>query len=205
LLKFGLCGKILFSGEASFVYVEWVSCPLFILENMAIDETGVIEKIRNLASPAAESLKLELVHIEIAGTRAKKVVRIFIDKPGGVTIEDCADLSRLLDVSLDAEDLFAGPYVLEVSSPGLDRELYSIADFARFAGNLAKIRIKPESELPKLLIGRIVAVAGDDIVFDDREAGKVTIPYSKVAKANLKVDLEEEFARSRKRERKAGI
>lgn len=172
---------------------------------MAIDETGVIEKIRNLAGPAAESLKLELVHIEIPGTRAKKVVRIFIDKPGGVTIEDCADLSRLLDVSLDAEDLFAGPYVLEVSSPGLDRELYSIADFARFAGNLAKIRIKPESELPKLLIGRIVAVAGDDIVFDDREAGKVTIPYSKVAKANLKVDLEEEFARSRKRERKAGI
>ncbi|MER3631753.1 MAG: ribosome maturation factor, partial [Blastocatellia bacterium] len=87
---------------------------------MANVDKAATEKIRSLAGPAAEKLRLELVRIDIAGTRGKKIVRLFIDKPGGVTIEDCAELSRLLDVMLDSEDLFAGPYVLEVSSPGLD-------------------------------------------------------------------------------------
>lgn len=197
-----LCSKLPLSGEASGVYVEWVPCPLFILVNMANVDKAATEKIRSLAGPAAEKLRLELVRIDIAGTRGKKIVRLFIDKPGGVTIEDCAELSRLLDVMLDSEDLFAGPYVLEVSSPGLDRELYSIGDFARFTGSQAKIRVKPESELPKLLVGRILGVSGDEIVFDDRKAGELTIPYSQIAKANLKVDLEEEFARSRRNTRR---
>jgi ribosome maturation factor RimP len=163
---------------------------------MAASDSMAIEKIRELAEPAAKALKLELVHIEIAGTRSRKIVRIYIDKPGGVSIEDCADMSQQMDASLDSVDLFAGPYVLEVSSPGLDRELYSIGDFVRFAGRQAKVRMKPDFQSAKAFIGKIEAVEGDEIIFHDRQAGTIRIPYSGIAKANLKVDLEEEFSRT---------
>ncbi|MCV4755011.1 ribosome maturation factor RimP, partial [Escherichia coli] len=78
-----------------------------------------------------------------------------------------------------------GPYVLEVSSPGLDRELYSIGDFVRFAGRQAKVRMKPDFQNAKAFIGKIEAVEGDEIIFHDRQAGTVRIPYSGIAKANL--------------------
>ncbi len=76
----------------------------------------------------------------MVGTQRKPSVRIFIDKPEGVTLDDCSNMSRRVEAVLDAEDFIPTAYNLEVSSPGLERELYSLKDFEKFAGNLAKVK-----------------------------------------------------------------
>ena len=153
------------------------------------------ERIRQIAIEAAKENNVEFVHLEIAGTKRNQVVRVFADKEGGITIEDCSNVSRSIEQVMDAEDFMPGAYVLEVSSPGLDRELYSVEDFSKFAGKLAKVKMKSDFDGPKALNGRIVAVDGQDITFDDRTAGEVVFPYTSVTKANLKIDIEQELNR----------
>lgn len=153
------------------------------------------ERIRQIAIEAAKENNVEFVHLEIAGTKRNQVVRVFADKEGGITIEDCSNVSRSIEQVMDAEDFMPGAYVLEVSSPGLDRELYSVEDFSKFAGKLAKVKMKSDFDGPKALNGRIVAVDGHDITFDDRTAGEVVFSYTSVAKANLKIDIEQELNR----------
>jgi len=156
---------------------------------------SIEERIRNIARKAAADNGVEFVHLEMAGTKRNQVVRVFADKEGGITIEDCSKVSRSIEAEMDADDFMPGTYVLEVSSPGLDRELYSLADFERFAGNLAKVKMKQDFEGPRSLNGRIVSVNDGEIEFEDRTAGTLTIPYESVAKANLKVDFERELNR----------
>lgn len=156
---------------------------------------SIESRIREIAERAAVENGVEFVHLEIAGTRRNQVVRVFADKEGGITIEDCSKVSRSIESIMDADDFMPGAYVLEVSSPGLDRELYSLADFEKFAGKLAKVKMARGFEGPQALNGRIIRVEGDRIFFDDRTAGEVVIPYSSVAKANLKIDIDEELNR----------
>ena len=154
---------------------------------------SIEERIKEIAKKATADNGVEFVHLELAGTKRNQVVRVFADKEGGINIEDCSKVSRSIEAEMDADDFMPGTYVLEVSSPGLDRELYSLADFGRFAGNLAKVKMRPDFEGPKSLNGTIVSVLDGDIVFDDRTAGTLTIPYASVAKANLKVDIGREL------------
>jgi len=157
---------------------------------------GTIEqRIRAIAEKATRENGVEFVHLEIGGTKRNQIVRVFADKEGGISIEDCSNVSRSIEAVMDADDFMPAAYVLEVSSPGLDRELYSIEDFAKFSGKLAKVKAKPDFDGPKSLNGRIVRVDGDDVIFDDRTAGEVVIPYSSVAKASLKVDIDQELKR----------
>ena len=152
-------------------------------------------RIREIAAKAAADCGVEFVHLEIAGTKRNQIVRIFADKPAGITIEDCSNVSKAVEAAMDADDFMPAAYVLEVSSPGLDRELYSLADFEKFAGKLAKLKMKPDFEGSKALNGRIVKVEGAEITFDDRTTGEITFPYGSVAKANLKIDIERELNR----------
>jgi ribosome maturation factor RimP len=154
---------------------------------------SIEERIKEIAKKATADNGVEFVHLELAGTKRNQVVRVFADKEGGINIEDCSKVSRSIEAEMDADDFMPGTYVLEVSSPGLDRELYSLADFERFAGNLAKLKMRPDFEGPKSLNGTIVSVLDGDIVFEDRTAGTLTIPYASVAKANLKVDIGREL------------
>jgi ribosome maturation factor RimP len=154
---------------------------------------SIEERIKEIAKKATADNGVEFVHLELAGTKRNQVVRVFADKEGGINIEDCSKVSRSIEAEMDADDFMPGTYVLEVSSPGLDRELYSLADFEKFAGNLAKVKMRPDFEGPKSLNGMIVSVLDGDIVFDDRTAGTLTIPYESVAKANLKVDIGREL------------
>ena len=155
----------------------------------------VEERIREIAIKAATENQVEFVHLEIAGTKRIQIVRVFADKEGGITIEDCSNVSRSIEKVMDAEDFMPAAYVLEVSSPGLDRELYSVEDFAKFAGKLAKVKMRADFEGPKALNGTIVTVDGDRITFDDRTTGEVIFPFSSVAKANLKIDIDQELNR----------
>jgi ribosome maturation factor RimP len=98
-----------------------------------------IERVQQIAERVAASSGLELVEVEFRGGGKSRLLRIFIDKPGGVTHEDCANLSREVSTILDVEDVVPGSYLLEVSSPGLDRKLSRPADFERFTGSRVKI------------------------------------------------------------------
>lgn len=156
----------------------------------------ITEKIREIAETAAGDEGLELVHVEMVGTPRKPTVRIFIDKPDGVTLDDCANVSRRISAVLDADDFIPTAYNLEVSSPGLERELYNLKDFEKFAGQLAKVKITNPVNGQKNFRGRIVEVKGEEIIFEDNTSGIVQFPYNTVAKANLEIDFEEELKRN---------
>jgi ribosome maturation factor RimP len=153
----------------------------------------VSERIQEMAAQVAADNAVELVHVEEKGTGKSRTLRVFIDKPEGVSIEDCSTVSRQLSDLLDAEDLIHTEYILEVSSPGLERELYSLKDFERFAGSLAKVKTHKPVNGQKNFRGKITKVEGEEIFFDDRTSGEVSFPYEAVAKANLEFDLEAEL------------
>lgn len=169
-------------------------------------EVSVESRLREIAGRVAAERGLELVHVEVAGGARAPVVRLFIDKPGGVTHRDCSEVSTHVGTVLDVEDFIPEAYTLEVSSPGLERGLYGRGDFERFAGRLAKMKSRGAVNGQRNFRGRIVAVEGEEVVFDDRTTGRVRVPLSEIAKANLEIDVEEEFrlAEERERQKKAG-
>ena len=164
-------------------------------------ESGpVAERIKEIAEQAAIDHGLELVHTEVAGPENNPIVRVFIDKPGGVTHDDCSDVSTQIGTVLDVEDFIHAAYTLEVSSPGLERGLYKLADFERFTGSQAKIKTRIALGNQRNFRGIISGVVNENIVFDDRTSGRIEIPFASIAKANLEVDVDSEFRHARERE-----
>ncbi|NNE66951.1 MAG: ribosome maturation factor RimP [Pyrinomonadaceae bacterium] len=161
----------------------------------------IASRIRELAVVAAEKQGVELVHVEIGSLKNKRVVRIFIDKEGGVTHDDCAHTSREIENLLDSEDPIKGEYLLEVSSPGIERGLYSLEDFDRFAGSDAKLKTVEAIGGQKNFRGRIKGILDGNVEIEDVSSGAVSIPYESVKKANLSVDLDGELQQSRKQSR----
>jgi len=161
---------------------------------------SVAERIRHLAEQTAIDHGLELVHAEVAGPEGHPIVRVFIDKPGGVTHEDCSEVSHHLGTVLDVEDFIHSAYTLEVSSPGLERGLYKRADYERFAGSAAKLKTRVAIKGQRNFRGRIAGIDGEAVVLDDRTSGRVTIPLGDIAKANLEIDVQDEFKHARERE-----
>jgi ribosome maturation factor RimP len=160
-----------------------------------MNKFSITERVEKIAAGVAEEAGLELVHVELVGTERKPIIRIFIDKPGGVTLEDCSSASRSVEKVLDEEDFIPSAYLLEVSSPGLERGLYNLSDFQRFSGETAKVKTDEAIDGQKNFRGRIVAVEDQNVIFEDRTNGKIIIPYSTIKKANLEIDFEEEFKR----------
>jgi ribosome maturation factor RimP len=160
-----------------------------------MEKQAIVERVRRVAEQAVGERGIEIVNVDITGTKRDSVVRIFIDKEGGVTLQDCTDVSRDVEAVLDVEDFIPTRYVLEVSSPGIERELYSIADFVKFKGQLAKIKLKEAVDGQKTFVGPISEIEGETITVDDRTRGPLTFDYSAVDKANLKIDLSQEFGK----------
>lgn len=158
-----------------------------------MDTSTVSTRVKDIAEKVAAKRGFELVHVEIAGTKRDQVLRIYIDKPEGVTLDDCSLFSRDVEEVLDVEDLIPSRYVLEVSSPGIERPLYSLADFKRFTGKLAKVKTKIDVDGQKTFVGTIESVKDDRIFLQDRTRGAVEFDYINVEKANLKIDLSKEF------------
>ena len=162
--------------------------------------SSIEERVQAIAEQVAIDHGVELVHAEVAGPENKPIVRIFIDKPAGVTHEDCSAVSLHVGTILDVEDFIHASYTLEVSSPGLERGLYKPADYERFAGSQAKIKARTPVNGQRNFRGRIVGIADDDVILEDRTSGRVSIPLGEIAKANLEVDVEREFRLARERE-----
>jgi len=162
---------------------------------------GSIEaRVQGIAERVATENGLELVHAEVAGPEGKPIIRLFIDKPEGVTHEDCAAVSLHLGTVLDVEDFIHSPYTLEVSSPGLERGLYKRADYERFAGRMAKMKSRVAIGGQRNFRGQIIGVEGDEVVIEDKTSGQVRVPLAAIVKANLEIDVEEEFRRAKERE-----
>jgi ribosome maturation factor RimP len=142
-------------------------------------------RIRDLAEPAAASMGLEIVLVEIKGGSHRPVVRAYIDRPGGITLADCERFSKRLSVLLDVEDWIPYRYTLEVSSPGLDRPLVKEADFQRFAGNSARIQTRRPLEGQKNFKGRIQGAADGVVALETEQGKRVEIAVGEIKKANL--------------------
>lgn len=155
------------------------------------------QRILEIAEEAATKNGLELVHAEIVGAAKDRKVRVFIDKPDGITHEDCVAVSRKVDEILEEEDFISTAYILEVSSPGLERGLYKLEDFEKFAGKLAKLKTYHAINNQKNYRGSIIGVEGEEVVFNDNTSGEVKIPHAAIAKANLEIDIEEELKRGK--------
>ncbi len=183
--------------------------PLFLLGEITpfepsvttvMESSSIAERVRQIAEQAAIDHGVELVHAEVAGPEGHPSVRVFIDKPGGVTHDDCSGVSTQIGTVLDVEDFIHSAYTLEVSSPGIERGLYKLADYERFAGSQAKLKARMAVNGQRNFRGRIVGVDDSNVVFEDRTSGRVKIPLDGIAKANLEVDVESEFRRTREQE-----
>jgi ribosome maturation factor RimP len=146
-----------------------------------------LASIREAAERVASSLGVEIVDVEWK-VGAQRLLRVYIDKPGGITHGDCKRVSDELGVVLDVEDLIPGPrYLLEVSSPGLDRKLRSPAEFERFAGRMARISLSEPVEDSKFFEGRLAGVS-DEMVRLEVGGRVVLLPLAAIRKANLVVE-----------------
>lgn len=148
---------------------------------------NIKKKVLQLANQVADELGMEVVDAELFG-KGKLLLRVIIDREGGVTISDCESFSRSLEAILDVEDPVPGSYTLEVSSPGLDRPLKEIKDFEKSTGKLTRIVTTEKIENQNFFIGRIIEVSKGliRILVHERE---ITIPFEKIAKARLEVEL----------------
>ena len=144
-----------------------------------------LERIREAAERVAQSLGLEVVDVEWKVGR-DRFLRVYIDKPEGVSHKDCEAVSNQLSVLLDVEDLIPGQqhYILEVSSPGLDRKLTKPAEFERFTGRLARISTIEPVENQKFFEGRLAGVAGGKIQIEV-QGRVIAVPMEGIRKANL--------------------
>jgi ribosome maturation factor RimP len=152
---------------------------------MAVD----LDHVRAIVERVAASLGVEVVEVELRGGGKSRMLRIFIDKPAGVTHEDCATLSREVSTILDVEDAMpGGPYVLEVSSPGLDRKLSRATDFERFQGSRVKLTTKDPVNGNRHFEGRLQHFAAGRLTLDIAEARKKFRPKEGTAE-KLEIEL----------------
>jgi len=152
-------------------------------------ETPLESKVRDLAESILRFERFELVELSFARGSGRGLLRLIIDREGGVSVEDCAAVSRELSAVLDVEDVIPGSYTLEVSSPGLDRPLKSLNDFLRFGGRLAKVTLNEAIEGQKVHIGRIVRVDEGLVILEVGGKGTVSVPYQNIKKARLEVEF----------------
>ena len=152
---------------------------------MALD----VDRVREIAERVAASAGLEIVEVELRGGGKARMLRIFIDKPGGVTHEDCASLSREVGTILDVEDVIPGAsYLLEVSSPGLDRKLIRPADYERFRGSRVKLTTRQPVNGSHHFEGRLESFQQGRLTLDMNAARKKPRPGSG-APQKLEIEL----------------
>jgi len=152
-----------------------------------IDDTR--EKIREIAEPVVVYEGMELIHVECLRMHSGWIVRLYLDKKGGITLDDCAAISNQLGDLLDIHDLIKGRYTLEVSSPGFDRPISRDQDFIKYRGEQVNIKTGLKIEGIKNFQGTLVDIideSGQKIILLELSGKTYRIPKADVIKANLK-------------------
>jgi len=145
----------------------------------------IIEKIEDFAATLLPSMGLELVEVQFRREGHGWVLRIFIDSEEGITVDHCADVSREVSDYLDVEDLIDHPYNLEVSSPGIERPLRSIADYQRFAGKKVRIKLREPVGDQKVFVGVIQQSNDEHVELQLEDESTVQLPFELIRKARL--------------------
>jgi ribosome maturation factor RimP len=146
-------------------------------------------RINSLAEHVAEAMGMQVVLTEIKGGGSRSIVRVYIDTPTGATLDDCERFSKRFSVSLDVEDWIPSSYVLEVSSPGLNRPLRKEEDFQRFQGKKAKVRTRTPLDGQKNFRGTILGITEHKLALELEEGRRVEISLTEIEKANLVAEI----------------
>lgn len=149
---------------------------------------SVEQQIEALVAPVIEEKGLELVDVEYVKEGVHWYLRLYIDKEGGVDLDDCTNVSHSVSEILDQKDPITQAYMLEVSSPGLERPLKKDEDFERFQGKLARISTKEPFQGYKEFTGYLMGLVEDEVVLE-YEKETIKIPRSLIEKANLALEF----------------
>ncbi len=147
-------------------------------------QTKIQLELEELAETLVISEGMELVALEYRRQGPRWLLRLFIDKEGGVTVDDCANISRQFGDLLDAKDIVPQTYVLEVSSPGLNRPIKKKEDFRRFAGRKVQLRLVSPLEGRRKIVGDLVGIEDEKVIVAAAE-GRCSIALEDIDRANL--------------------
>jgi ribosome maturation factor RimP len=147
-----------------------------------------LDQIQQLAQRVVEAEGLELVEIEFKTGKSRKLLRIFIDKVGGVTVSDCENISQQLGTLLDVHDLLKDAYILEVSSPGVDRPLKTDRDYQRALGRWVKVYLNGTDQQGTPVMGKLVQADPQEIVVETKGEALV-IPRDQIRRAHQEIPL----------------
>jgi ribosome maturation factor RimP len=153
------------------------------------NQSQLEERIRQIAERVASSEGLEIVEVLLRGGGRQRLLRLVIDKLGGVSHADCELISRQVGTILDVEDFMSGPYRLEVSSPGLDRKLLKAADYERFAGKKARVKLRQPVGGQQQFTGRLLGSEAGAIGMAVDSGSVVRFRFEDVEQARLVVEL----------------
>jgi ribosome maturation factor RimP len=145
------------------------------------------ESVINLLTPVVEGLGYELVGVEYHPSGKESVLRVFIDSAHGVDVDDCARVSHQVSGVLDVEDPIAGEYLLEVSSPGLDRPIFKTADYDRFAGEAIRIKLRERIDGRRRYAGRLLGLQ-DEAVLIEEQGETVAVPIAAIDRAHVELE-----------------
>lgn len=143
------------------------------------------EQLTALLQPTVNDLGYELVGVEYHPNSVNALLRVYIDKVGGINLDDCVAVNEQVSGILDVEDPIPGKYTLEISSPGLDRPLFSLTDFVRFIGSKAKIRLSRPIGRQRNFKGEILSVNESWITLRDNEGNTTELDYNFIEVARL--------------------
>jgi ribosome maturation factor RimP len=159
-------------------------------------DADIVELVRTIAAGVAATLSLEIFDVQFRREAGGMVLRVQVDRPGpaataeeSVSIEDCAKVSRDLSAILDVEDAVPSAYILEVSSPGLDRPLRKADDYRRFTGRRAKIVMREAIDGQGYFKGRLAGVEEHDVLIDTDDGRRHRVPLTAITRANLEVEF----------------
>lgn len=158
------------------------------------------QELEKLIAPELERLGLECVKLEVVGAARSPVLRIFVDKPGGITVGECSLASRTVALLLESEDPFPGRYLLEVSSPGSNRPLVKEEHYQRYAGSEARVAAERAGEGKITYTGRIRSCINGVLTLDT-DGGEITLALHEVARAHL-INQEYKIDKKRKKDRR---
>jgi ribosome maturation factor RimP len=151
----------------------------------------VVESVRAVARRVAEGRGYEVVDVEVKGGGDRRLVRVYVDKEGGIGLDELQGVSEEMSAILDVEDPIAGSYTLEVSSPGLDRPLRSESDFRRALGHLVSVETREAVENRRRFTGRLRAVhdGSAELVLEKERGAVVHVPIAGLAHARLEPEF----------------
>jgi len=152
-------------------------------------KAAVVSRLEELIQPLIESQGAELVDLQYGRPkRGRGILRLFVDRPGGISIEELTRISRMVGGLLEVHDVIPGSYTLEVSSPGLTRALKKPEDYQRYVGRLARVTTRAPWEGRQVHCGIIQGLKDDQVCLKEGES-VVCIPLSEIARARLDIDL----------------